>query len=134
MHVSVGPVISSDRVVVDLQTFCHTLEASFDQAAWRSPELLVQIRRADSGPQVSSGTGASDASLTEQRLLDPWAPQFTIEARPRDLNTFQRRALQKNLLYLTLTGLTIGACVLVLLMGSRALKEQQRLSKLRSDS
>ena len=128
-----APSFRLTGVVVDLQTFCHTLEASFDQAAWRSPELLVQIRRADSGPQASSGTGASDASLTEQRLLDPWAPQFTIEARPRDLNTFQRRALQKNLLYLTLTGLTIGACVLVLFMGSRALKEQQRLSKLRSD-
>ena len=128
-----APSFRLTGVVVDLQTFCHTLEASFDQAAWRSPELLVQIRRADAGPQASTGTGASDASLTEQRLLDPWAPQFTIEARPRDLNTFQRRALQKNLLYLTLTGLTIGACVLVLFMGSRALKEQQRLSKLRSD-
>ncbi len=128
-----APSLRLTGVVADLQTFCRTLEASFDQAAWRSPELVVQIRRADSSPQTSSGTGASESSLTEQRLLDPWAAQFTIEARPRDLNTFQRRAFQKNLLYLTLTGLTIGACVLVLFMGSRALKEQQRLSKLRSD-
>ena len=120
-------------VVADLQTFCHSLEAAFDQAAWRSPELLVQIRRADSARQTPSASGAADSSLTEQRLLDPWAAQFIIEARPRDLSAFQRRALQKNLLYLTLTGLTIGACVLVLFMGSRALKEQQRLSKLRSD-
>jgi len=120
-------------VVADLQTFCRSLEASFDQAAWRSPELLVQIRRADSAPQTPSGTGAAASSLTEQRLLDPWAAQFIIEARPRDLNAFQRRALQKNLLYLTLTGLTIGACVLVLFLGSRALKDQQRLSKLRTD-
>ena len=120
-------------VVADLQTLCRTLEASFDQAAWRSPELLVQIRRADSSSQTASGSVASDSSLAEQRLLDPWAAQFTIEARPRDLKTFQRRAVQKNLLYLTLTGLTIGACVLVLFMGGRALKEQQRLSKLRSD-
>jgi len=120
-------------IVADLQTFCRTLEASFDQAAWRPPELLVQIRRADSSPQTASGAGASDSSLSEQRLLDPWAAQFTIEASPRNLKTFQRRALQKNLLYLTLTGLTIGACVLILFMGSRALKEQQRLSKLRSD-
>ncbi len=57
-----APSFRLTGVVVDLQTFCRTLEASFDQAAWRSPELLVQIRRADSGPQDSSGTGASDAS------------------------------------------------------------------------
>ncbi|HEU0007300.1 MAG TPA: HAMP domain-containing sensor histidine kinase [Terriglobia bacterium] len=127
------PAFRLTGVVADLQTFCRSLEAAFDQAAWRSPELLVQIRRADSARQTSSGSGAADSSLTEQRLLDPWAAQFIIEARPRDLNAFHRRALQKNLLYLTLTGLTIGACVLVLFMGSRALKEQQRLSKLRSD-
>ena len=76
------------------------------------------------------------------RLLQTWLnSEFSIlgplssfvEARPRDLKAFQQRAWQKNLLYLTLTGLTIGACVLILFMGSRALKEQQRLSKLRSD-
>ncbi len=127
------PALRLAGIVADLQTFCRSLEASFDQAAWRSRELLVQIRRADSAPQTPSGTPATDSSLTEQRILDPWAAQFIIEARPRDLNAFQRRALQKNLLYLTLTGLTIGACVLVLFLGSRALKEQQRLSKLRSD-
>lgn len=128
-----APSFRLTGVVADLQTFCGSLEASFDQAPWRSPELLVQIRRAGTGPPTASGIGASDSSLAEQRLLDPWAAQFIIEARPRDLNAFQRRAVQKNLLYLTLTGLTIGACVLVLYMGSRALKEQQRLSKLRSD-
>ena len=127
------PSLRLAGVVADLQTFCRSLEAAFDQAAWRSPELLVQIRRADSAPQTPSGSGAADSSLTEQRILDPWAAQFILEARPRDLNAFQRRALQKNLLYLTLTGLTIGACGLVLFLGSRALKEQQRLSKLRSD-
>ena len=120
-------------LVVDLQTFCRSFEASLDQAAWRPAELLLQIQRADSAPQPRSGSNAGDSALTEQRILDPWAAQFIIEARLRDLNAFQRRALQKNLLYLTLTGLTIGACVLVLFMGSRALKEQQRLSKLRSD-
>ncbi|MGH9426068.1 MAG: sensor histidine kinase, partial [Terriglobia bacterium] len=128
-----APSFRLTGVVADLQTFCRSLEASFDQAAWRSADLLVQIRRADSARQAPSGAVAADATLTEQRILDPWAAQFIIEARPRDLNAFQRRALQKNLLYLTLTGLTIGACVLVLFMGSRALKEQQRLSKLRSD-
>jgi signal transduction histidine kinase len=119
-------------VVADLQTFCRSLESSFEQAPWRAPELLVQIRRADAAPPAPAGI-ASNSSLAEQRILDPWAAQFTIEAAPRDLNAFQQRALQKTLLYLTLTGLTIGACVLVLFMGSRALKEQQRLSKLRSD-
>ena len=118
-------------IVTDLQAFCRSVEASFDQAAWRSPDLVLHIRRADAGLENSPGTVASD--LTEQRILDPWAAQFIVEARPRDLKAFQRRAWQKNLLYLTLTGLTIGACVLILFMGSRALKEQQRLSKLRSD-
>jgi signal transduction histidine kinase len=120
-------------VVADLETFCRSLEASFDQAAWRPPEVLVRIGRADSLPRMDAGLTNDLSSLTEQRILDPWAAQFTIEARPRDLVAFQRRSLHKNLLYLTLTGLTIGACVLVLFMGSRALKEQQRLSKLRSD-
>ena len=118
-------------IVADLQAFCHSLETSFDQAAWRSPDLLLQIRRADDALHNSPSTVAPD--LTEQRILDPWAAQFIVEARPRDLKAFQQRAWQKNLLYLTLTGLTIGACVLILFMGSRALKEQQRLSKLRSD-
>ena len=119
-------------VVVDLQTFCRSLEASFDQAAWRSPDLLLQIRRADCCP-AEFFRQRLPQSLTEQRILDPWAAQFMVEARPRDLKAFQQRAWQKNLLYFTLTGLTIGACVLILFMGSRALKEQQRLSKLRSD-
>jgi signal transduction histidine kinase len=117
-------------VVADLQTLCHSLDASFDKAPWSSPDLLVQIRKADSVTPASSGP---EVALVERRILDPWAAQFNVEARPRDLNAFQRRALQKNLLYLTLTGLTIGACVLVLYLGSRALKEQHRLSKLRSD-
>jgi signal transduction histidine kinase len=126
-----APSFRLTGIVADLQAFCRSLEASFDQAAWRSPDLLLQIRRADAALQNSPGTVASD--LTEQRILDPWAAQFMVEARPRDLKAFQQRAWQKNLLYLTLTGLTIGACVLILFMGSRALKEQQRLSKLRSD-
>jgi signal transduction histidine kinase len=120
-------------IVADLQIFCRSLEASFEQAAWRPPEVLVRIGRADSLPQTDAGLTSDLSSLTEQRILDPWAAQFTIEARPRDLVAFQRRSLHKNLLYLTLTGLTIGACVLVLFMGSRALKEHERLSKLRSD-
>lgn len=128
-----SPSIRLIGVAVDLQTFSRSLEASFDQAAWRPPEVLVQVRKADSASENDSGPSNNLASLTEQRILDPWAAQFTIEAKPRDLIAFQRRASQKNLLYLTLTGLTIGACVLVLFMGSRALKEQQRLSKLRSD-
>jgi signal transduction histidine kinase len=126
-----APSFRLTGIVADLQAFCHSLETSFDHADWRSPDLLLQIRRADAALQNSPGTVASD--LTEQRILDPWAAQFIVEARPRDLKAFQQRAWQKNLLYLTLTGLTIGACVLILFMGSRALKEQQRLSKLRSD-
>jgi signal transduction histidine kinase len=126
-----APSFRLTGIVADLQAFCRSLEATFDQAAWRSPDLLLQIRRADAALQNSQGTVASD--LSEQRILDPWAAQFIVEARPRDLKAFQKRAWQKNLLYLTLTGLTIGACVLILFMGSRALKEQQRLSKLRSD-
>jgi signal transduction histidine kinase len=126
-----APSFRLTGIVADLQAFFRSLEATFDQAAWRSPDLLLQIRRADAALQNSPGTVASD--LSEQRILDPWAAQFIVEARPRDLKAFQQRAWQKNLLYLTLTGLTIGACVLILFMGSRALKEQQRLSKLRSD-
>lgn len=126
-----APSFRLTGIVADLQAFCRSLETSFDHAAWRSPDLLLQIRRADAAPQNSPGTVESD--LTEQRILDPWAAQFIVDARPRDLKAFQQRARQKNLLYLTLTGLTIGACVLILFMGSRALKEQQRLSKLRSD-
>ena len=126
-----SPGLRLTGVVADLQTFCRSLETAFDQAPWRSADLLVQIRKADSVPPGDAGH--SEDSLTEQRILDPWAAQFTIEARPRDLIGFRRRAVQKNLLYLTLTGLTIGGCVLVLFMGGRAIKAQHRLSKLRTD-
>jgi signal transduction histidine kinase len=125
------PAFRLTGIVADLVSLCRTLETSFEQAAWRSPELLVHIRRTFPTSQAPADSDAS--SLSEQRILDPWAAQFTIAAEPRDANAFRRRAWQKNLLYLTLTGLTIGACVLVLFVGSRALKEQQRLSKLRSD-
>ncbi|MCI0622209.1 MAG: HAMP domain-containing histidine kinase [Acidobacteria bacterium] len=123
-------------LAVDLQSFSRNLESVIDQAEWRPKELVVQIQRTEPvAPAANTLTnaGAAHSSLTEQRILHPWAAQFTIEARPRDLKAFEQRALQKNLLYLTLTGLTIGACVLVLFLGSRALKEQRRLSKLRTD-
>lgn len=126
-----APAFRLIGVAADLVSFCRNLETSFELAAWRSPELLVQIRRTGSTAQPLAGS--NPPSLSEQRILDPWAAQFAIVAEPRDANAFQRRAWQKNLLYLTLTGLTISACVLVLFVGSRALKEQQRLSKLRSD-
>ncbi len=123
-------------LVVDLDAFCQHLEASLDRAESGKSEVLLQIHKADFAtvpPSVPSNTAERQQSLSEARVLDPWAPQFIVEARPRDIRSFQRRAFHKNLMYLALTLLTITACVLVLFFGNRALKEQHRLSKLRTD-
>jgi len=65
--------------------------------------------------------------------LEPRAPQYILQAQPRDFAAFHRRAWQKNLFYLATVLLSVFAFVLVLFFGSRALKEQERLSKLRTD-
>jgi signal transduction histidine kinase len=159
----VAPSIRLVGVVVDLETFCQRFERAIDQADWRAAEVRIRIVRPDlSEPHGGLSTAGLEAdrnppssvlaegrassasrpsqreesasnSFVERRILDPWAPQFLVEARPRDLSGFERRALQKNLLYLTLVALTIASCILVLFLGSRAFQEQQRLSKLRSD-
>jgi signal transduction histidine kinase len=142
-------------IVVDLPGFCQAFEAGIDKADWRPAEILVRILRQDSSnpaaptQQLSSGMLASERppsasqqeppdklssqALREQRILDPWAPQFLVEAGPRDFKAFEQRTLQKNLLYLILVALTIATCGLVLFLGNRAFQEQHRLSKLRTD-
>lgn len=132
-------------VAVDLQSYCRWFETAIDKAPWRPADVLVRIWRQGSftaDRQPASAFASNEDSnrvqgpslpLSEQRILDPWAPQFVIAAQPHDFEAFERRAVQKNLLYLTLVILTIATCVLVLFFGNRALREQQQLSKLRSD-
>ena len=159
----VAPSIKLVGVAVDLENFCQRFERAIDQAEWRAAEVRIRIVRqdlseaqgglstasleADRNPpsavlaegrapaasRPSPPDGSASNSFVERRILDRWAPQFLAEARPRDFSAFERRALQKNLLYLTLVALTIASCMLVLFLGSRAFQEQQRLSKLRSD-
>lgn len=131
-----APQLRLVALVVDLYAFSRRLEASLDRAEQSRSEVVLRIRRIDlatAAANVPHNTAEHQDSLVEARVLDPWAPQLIVEARPRDIRSFQRRALQKNLMYLGLTLLTIGACGLVLFFGNRAFKEQQRLSKLRAD-
>lgn len=156
-----GPPMTLVGAAFDLESFCRRFEMAIDQAEWLPPEILIRVsrqdlpkmhsetlgtsleRRAGLAPAVlaedqkqaiaQSASSPQITSLLERRILDPWAPQFLVEARPRDFHAFEQRTLRKNLLYVTLVALTIASCGLVLFLGNRALQEQQRLSKLRTD-
>jgi signal transduction histidine kinase len=112
-------------LAIHLDGFCSKLEDSLAKASWLPPEVKVRIRR--------EGLNLTSEKLMDQRILDPRAPQFLVQAQPRDSLAFERRALQKNLLYLATVLVSACCCILVLFFGNRALKEQERLSKLRTD-
>jgi signal transduction histidine kinase len=152
-----GSPLTLIGMAVDLDQFCKSLETKIARIDWLPVEVLIQIQRQAPGIPLNPGVSAKDAPapefavetrdsskkepvrpvtthyLQETRILDPWAPQFIAQARLRDYRAFERRSLQKNLLYFSIVMLTITSCVLVLFFGNRALKEQQRLSKLRTD-
>jgi signal transduction histidine kinase len=112
-------------LAINLERICSNLEKLVAKASWSVQEVRVQIQR----ESLSSET----EKLAESRVLDPWAPQYVVWARPRDPALFQRRAWQKNLLYLATVLLSVFAFALVLFFGNRSLREQDRLSKLRTD-
>jgi hypothetical protein len=60
----------------------------------------------------------------ESRILDPWAPQYVVRATPARSGLFQRRAWQKNLLYLATVMLSAFAFALVLFFGNRSMKDR----------
>jgi signal transduction histidine kinase len=119
------PSLGLVGLAVHLEGFCNKLEGSLPKTSWLPPELRVRIRR--------GGLVVTSQKLTEQGILDPRAPQFLVQAEPRDSSAFERRALQKNLLYLATVLVSACCCILVLFFGHRAWKEQERLSKLRTD-
>jgi signal transduction histidine kinase len=119
------PPVSLLGMVIELDEFCQQLEDTVSKAYWVSGDVLVRIGH-DFSQQIPE-------KLVEERILDPWAPQFTLRAMPRDYSAFERRSLYKNLLYLMTVLVTGLSCILVLFFGNRALKEQERLAKLRSD-
>jgi len=112
-------------LAVDLERVSSNVEKLVAKASWSVQEVRVQIQR-ESLPTETE-------KLAESRLLDPWAPQYVVWARPRDPALFERRAWQKNLLYLATVLLSAFAFALVLFFGNRSLREQDRLSKLRTD-
>jgi signal transduction histidine kinase len=112
-------------VAIHLEGLCLQLEELVEKSSWLSPEVKIHI-----GRELSN---LAPAKLTEQRILDPWASQFLVQAMPKDFSAFERRSLQKNLLYLTTVLITVLSCILVLFFGNRALKEHERFSKLRTD-
>ncbi len=112
-------------IAIDLDRFCQKLDDSAGRASWLSPEVKLQILRDNSQTAFTR--------LIERRILDPWSPQFVVQAQPSDLAGFQRRASYKNVLYLATVLVSALSCILILFFGNRALKEQERLSKLRTD-
>jgi signal transduction histidine kinase len=149
-------------IAVDLEIFAARLQSTVARASWLHKELVVHIKKQGTPPsgdtQESVMTGVAKAGteqqkvapptldpqskkrtedvsvgLREQGLLDPLAPQFLVEVMPRDLISFRQRTVRKNFLYVTIVLLAIGTSVLVLFIGQRSVKEQQRLSKLRTD-
>jgi signal transduction histidine kinase len=119
------PPLGLIGVAIHLEGLCLQLEGLVTKSSWLSPEVKIHI-----GRELSN---AAPAKLTEQRILDPWASQFLVQAMPKDFSAFERRSLQKNLLYLTTVMITVLSCILVLFFGNRALKEHERFSKLRTD-
>src|SRR5205823_8115709 len=112
-------------VAIHLDHLCQSVEDRLTRASWLPTEVKVRIQR--------ESILATSEKLVERRILDPRAPQYIVQAQPRDFAAFHRRAWQKNLFYLATVLLSVFAFVLVLFFGSRALKEQERLSKLRTD-
>jgi signal transduction histidine kinase len=112
-------------VAIYLESLCQQLEDQVAGAPWLSPEVKIRIGKGGSEPVA--------ARLADQRILDPWAPQFVVRAVPKDFSAFEKRSLYKNLLYLATVLITVFSCILVLYFGNRTLKEQERLSKLRTD-
>ena len=119
------PPLGLIGVTIYLESLCQYLEDQVAQASWLSPEVKIHIGKGGSEPGV--------ARLADQRILDPWAPQFVVRAVPKDFSAFERRSLYKNLLYLATVLITVFSCILVLYFGHRTLQEQERLSKLRTD-
>jgi signal transduction histidine kinase len=112
-------------VAIHLDRVCQAVEDRVARASWLPADVKVRI-------QKESFIAASE-KLVEKRILDPRAPQYIVQGHPRDFAAFHRRAWHKNLLYLATVLLSVSAFVLVLFFGNRALKEQERLSKLRTD-
>ena len=149
-------------VAVDLEILSARLQATVARASWLPDELSVNIKKHATASasdlqeanlegvprqepdSPNANTTAADAQsrkrtedsskgLSEQGILDPLAPQFMVEVMPRNLASFRQKTVRKNFLYLTIVLLAIGTSILVLFFGQRSIKEQQRLSKLRSD-
>ena len=112
-------------VAIQLESLCRQLEDLLAAASWLPPEVKIRI-----GRELG---GTTPGKLADQRILDPWAPQFIVLAAPKDISAFERRILYRNLLYLATVLVTVFSCILVLFFGNRALREQERLSKLRTD-
>ena len=110
---------------IDLERICSKVEKLVGTASWIPKDVRVRIQR--------ESLSAETERLGESRILDPWAPQYVVRALPQDPALFQHRAWQRNLLYLATVLLSAFAFVFVLYFGHRSLKEQQRLSKLRTD-
>ena len=119
------PPLGLFGLVISLEQVCTKVGTLAARSSWLPEEVQIQIHRESLSSQTEK--------LVESRILDPWAPQYVVRATPRDPALFQRRAWQKNLLYLATVMLSAFAFALVLFFGNRSMKEQERLSKLRTD-
>ncbi len=119
------PPVGLFGVQIDLERICSKIEKLVTKASWMSQDVRVRIQKESLSVETDR--------LAESRILDPWAPHYVVRGLPQDAALFQRRAWQRNLLYLATVLLSAFAFVLVLFFGHRSLKEQQRLSKLRTD-
>jgi signal transduction histidine kinase len=112
-------------VALDLEEVTSGVQNLVSRSSWLPSEIRVRVHRESLASQAEK--------LVESRILDPSAPQYVVQAMPRDPALFQHRAWQKNLLYIFTVLLSSFAFALVLFFGNRALREQERLSKLRAD-
>jgi len=119
------PPLGLFGMVIDLEEIVSKVEKLANGSDWLPNEIWVTVHR--------ESLSAHADELAESRILDPSAPQYVVRATSRNPALFQRRAWQKNLLYMATVLLSSFAFVLVLFFGNRALKEQERLSKLRTD-
>ncbi|MEW5979898.1 MAG: HAMP domain-containing sensor histidine kinase [Acidobacteriota bacterium] len=120
-----GSVVEVVGLAIDLDAFSRELEDLVARASWRAPELTIRIQREPSS--------IPSESLSESRIIDPRAPQYVAVVRPRDPTEVERRSWVKNILYLAIVVFSAGSCVLILIFGQRAVREQHRLAKLRTD-